>query len=201
MNSAIGQKGFTLIETILALSITAILLISVLSALRLGISSWERGEELIDRSSVKRSVIYRLEKEAASIYPFTIRDKERKIAFVGKSDSVGFATVAEIGSKIPGARWVYYTLGEDGLIINEKYLNDEDLLSFSGGEVISIEPGITGVAFEYQGKDGWSRVWDPRKDEFPRALRAEVMLKGGDKFTILLPVGAAIYGRAGTSPG
>ena len=40
-----GEGGFTLIETILTLSILVILLGLVLSSLRIGVMSWERGRD------------------------------------------------------------------------------------------------------------------------------------------------------------
>jgi len=197
MKMSVGdQNGFTLIETVLALSITAVLLIVVLSSLRLGISSWERGEALIERSSIKRNIFHRFEREAASAYPFRLKGKEGRIAFIGNGESAGFVTVASsVPSVIPGARFVYYVSGEEGIKVYEKYPTADDLLSFSGGELVETEPDAKGVSFEYLGNQGWSAEWQPRKDEFPRAVRVEVLLKDESKLYFTVPLGVKSYGQ------
>lgn len=185
------QQGFTLIEILLALSITTVLIISAFSALRLGFSSWERGEALLGKSALKRNIISRFEREASSIYPFTLK-QESKIAFLGKKDSVGFATVATMPSTIHGARWAFYTVGEKGLAVHEKFLTDEDLISFEGGELVESETSVKGMSLEYLGKEGWSSEWEPRKDELPNALRAKVLMADGDSVLITVPVGVGL---------
>ncbi|MBI1911052.1 MAG: prepilin-type N-terminal cleavage/methylation domain-containing protein [Deltaproteobacteria bacterium] len=201
MRAAIkSQNGFTLIETVLTLSITTVLLVAVLSALRLGISSWEKGEALVDKASIKRNVIYRLEREAASAYPYILKEKEKRIAFIGGSGSVGFVTTALTPSGIPGAKWVYYTSGNDGLQIQEKYLTAEDILSLEGGELAETESSVKSMKFEYLTKDGWKNDWEPRKEEVPRAIKAEIILKDESKLKLTVPFGSGQYGLIQNTP-
>lgn len=192
----VDQRGFTLLETVLALSITAVLLLMALSAMRLGISSWERGGDLLDRSALKRNIIHRLEREMTSVYPFVLNEKEKRTAFLGKSGAVGFVTAASTPSEIPGARWVYYSYGEKGLEVREKHLTAEDLPSFEDGELVEAEPEVKGISFEYLGRDGWSSEWEPRKDEIPRALKAEFLLKDEGRLRVTFLPGAWPSGRA-----
>ncbi|CAG1065981.1 hypothetical protein BAC1_01578 [uncultured bacterium] len=195
-SSKSGQLGFTLIETVLALSITAVLLVVVFSALRLGISSWERSESVLERASLKRNVVYRLEREAASAYPFLMKSDENKLAFFGSEKAVGFLTVASTPSSIPGPRWVYFVSGEEGLKVYEKPLTADDFPSFEGGALAETEPEVREIRFEYMGPDGQSSFWEPGKDKFPRALKAQILLRNEDMLTITVPVGAGYWQSA-----
>lgn len=191
-----GNRGFTLIETVLALSITAVVLVVVLSALRLGITSWEKGESFIDASSERRAAAYRLEREAASIYPFRLKGAQGMTAFSGSQDRVGFVTVASGISSIPGARWVYYISDEDGLKIYEKHISadDPELVSFEGGELVDTEASIRKIDFKYLGEAGWSGDWDGKG--LPRALKARLKLTDGSELEVLVQVRASMAGNA-----
>lgn len=198
--SQTDQRGFTLIETVLALSITAVFLVIVFSALKLGISSWERSESALERSALKRNVVYRLEREAASAYPFMMKSSENKLAFFGTERSVGFVTVASAPSLIPGPKWVYFVSTDEGLKVYEKHLTSDDFQSFEGGELAETEPDIREIRFEYIGKDGRSNSWEPGKNDFPKALKAEVLLRDDERLSITVPIGAG-YGQLATPPG
>lgn len=195
MKAAAGTEGFTLIETVLALSITAVVLVVVLSALRLGISSWERGESFMDASSARRSAAYRLEREAASMYPLRLKGTEVRSAFAGSRDAVGFVTVASGISAIPGARWVYYMSDEEGLKIYEKRISadDPELVSLTGGELVDVEPSIRKIDFEYLGESGWTGDWGAKG--LPRALRAQIGLADGSELTVTVQVRAVMAGN------
>lgn len=194
------EQGFTLIETVLALSIAAVLLVAVLSALKLGISSWERSGDLLDRSAVKRNIVHRLEREVASAYPLAIKDGNPKIVFSGRNDAVGFVTVASTASSISGARWVYYSLEDEGLRTYENYLTTGKLLSLEGGILVETAAEVREVNFKYLGKDGWGSVWEPEKNELPMALKADLFLRNNDKLSVTIPLGVSSYGQSGKGP-
>ena len=51
-----GQRGFTLLELVLALSIVAAMLAIVFGGLRVGVRAWQRGEERTESQQHSRSL-------------------------------------------------------------------------------------------------------------------------------------------------
>src|SRR3972149_6610878 len=66
-----GERGFTLIETLLATSILIMLLAILLSAFRLGIRSWEKGEAAVDSIAARRAILSRLPKDVGSMFQYS----------------------------------------------------------------------------------------------------------------------------------
>ena len=89
----LGEKGFTLLEVLLAMTILSLIAVIIGVSLRLGIRAWERGESDSDDSQKLRYVVERLSQEIRSVYPYQMLiDGEKAIAFKGKSDSIFFVT-------------------------------------------------------------------------------------------------------------
>ena len=66
-----GDRGFTLIELVLALSILAIMVTILFGGLRVGLRAWERGEAKASSLQRSRSVTQLLEEALGGIYPYT----------------------------------------------------------------------------------------------------------------------------------
>jgi len=65
----LSEKGFTLIETIVAVTIVAMMAVGIWSIFRTGIRSWSRGTEYIDESQRYRNILDLVRKQMASAYP------------------------------------------------------------------------------------------------------------------------------------
>lgn len=188
------ERGFTLLETLLAVSILAMLLAIVLSAFRLGIRSWEKGEAAIDSSAARRAIVSRLSADAGSMYPYSQNSGQAAEAarplFSAGNESLGFVTVTGGASPWGGAKWVYYSVDSAGLTVREKTVPAVDLNKNAGGALIELEGGVNGIRFEYLGPSGWEESWDiDLRKTLPGAIKATLSFRDGSTFSALLPVG------------
>lgn len=190
------QEGFTLIEIIVSLSITAVLLVIVLSALTLGIRSWEKGASGVEKAFLRRALEARLSREAGSIYPY--RQKDEGLLFSGKENSLGFVTTAMISNDLPwgGAKWVCYSSGKNGVTIREKTVPSKDVRQDKGGGLIELGPEVKELHFKYLGPDGWEADWDANeKNALPEAVSVWISFR--DKkwdMPLIIPVNTKMPG-------
>jgi hypothetical protein len=172
-----GEHGFTLIETVLALSITVIILGLILSSLRLSYLSWEKGTDVMEEALTRRFIAESFSADAASAYLYTQIEDGRKVYLFNGSESE-FAFVTANHSAAPGTPWggylfVNYSSGADGLTVSKKTVPVLSLAARGENTPIEIETAVKRVSFEYMGKDGWRESWEMEAlKELPRAVRA-----------------------------
>lgn len=61
------EQGFSLMEMLVAITITALLSTAVIASFRMGISSWKRGGEFLDRSQRLAAAVELIQKQVGSI--------------------------------------------------------------------------------------------------------------------------------------
>jgi hypothetical protein len=214
-----SDGGFTLLEIMLALVITAGIFLLLFSALRLGHRSQEKGMERDEISQHIRILNDRLAWLIRGAYPYSIKiEGEETLQFEGSAGSLGFVTTStDIYSEDPedaaGLKWVTIYSDGGGLRMKER-------IFFMGGETageeekeLVLDPDVTGIAFKYldlggAGEGGeeaeeegdiWVEVWDTEeKDYLPAAIKADITLTILEKEIQLPPVLARV--RAGYSP-
>ncbi|MFN3477451.1 MAG: prepilin-type N-terminal cleavage/methylation domain-containing protein, partial [Candidatus Methylomirabilales bacterium] len=85
------NKGLTLLELLITLTIMAFLGVIALEAFRLGSRSWEKGEGRAEREQRIRVIYGTLAQELASLQPVTaVVNGKPVLAFQGKSDRILF---------------------------------------------------------------------------------------------------------------
>lgn len=93
------EKGFTLLELIITITLASVVLVIILGGLRLSINAWEAGEERIAVYQRMRGVLRQLSHEIESCFLFYYKkDKftgKRYLAFEGRSDSFSIVSAAE----------------------------------------------------------------------------------------------------------
>jgi hypothetical protein len=121
-----SSAGFTLLEILIAMSLSIVILVILFAAMRLGYQSQGKGSEREEVTQKIRIVNDRIVWLLRGAYPFSIRRPDlQKFFFDGKSDSVGFVTtsVDSYGKgpeDLPGLKWVSVYADNEGLKIREK---------------------------------------------------------------------------------
>ena len=184
-----SSAGFTLLEILLAMSLSIVILVILFAAMRLGYRSQEKGEEREEVSQSLRVVNDRISWLLRGVYPFTIRRPDlAKLSFEGKSDRIGFVTTSvDSYGKGPedrgGLKWVSIYADSKGLEIREKVFFLEDVFDDTGGKVYLLDPDVKNIELEYYdvppqegAKEGeWVSSWDPdEKTYLPDAVRLKM---------------------------
>lgn len=200
--------GFTLIEVIMAITLSAVIVAILLAAMRLGYRSQEKGMWREEISQKMRILNDRLTWLLRGAYPYIIARTEGKVLyFSGKSGSAGFVTTSiDSYSEEPedraGMKWVQIFSDFEGLKIREKIYFLEDVFDDSGGKVYLLDPSVDRLEFEYldvnkkEKKEEWVSEWDPTdKDYLPAAVRVKMEFTHDNvkfkvpEFIVRLPAG------------
>ena len=164
------QRGFTLVEVVIALTIVATLLVITFAGLRVGLVAWQRGDERAQALERSRSINQIITRTLGSAYPYQIAAMGRepaKMLFEGAPDRVAFVTSTP---PFPGPDPIAFTavtLGLStatavpGLGLTQKALPNEKPFDAALTPVF-VDGVVTGVRFRYL-KDAtgeWTDRWD-----------------------------------------
>jgi len=86
------HRGFTLIELVIAITLMGLVLVALYSGLRLGLNSWDSGEQRAEAVNRLRATQEFLRRQLAqSMTVFQIRDQQEQIVvFTGQTDRIEF---------------------------------------------------------------------------------------------------------------
>lgn len=170
MTSLNDRKGFTLLELMISLTILGLIATVIFSSLRLGLRTWEKGEEKVEQYQRIRVVLEILESQLRSTYPYIIQDektKEQFPFFQGEKDSIKFVSPISFKTEEPmGLSLVSYKVAGQGrgalqyspakvflaseeLILNKDIFKEE---SIKEKEEIELFPQLKQISFQYYGK-------------------------------------------------
>jgi len=193
------NKGFTLIELVIALTLSVVIVVILLAAMRLAYKSQAKGAEKIDMAQKIRLLEARVTWLLRGAYPFFVKKlDEQKLFFEGESDQIGFVTTSvDSHGKGPddmaGLKWVSLFMDNEGLKMREKVFFLEDVFDDDGGKVYLLEPEVKELEFEYydipegETQGDWVSDWDPDEKEYiPAAVKCKITLEHEGK-TFVLP--------------
>jgi general secretion pathway protein J len=195
------NKGFTLVELVIALTLSVVIFVILLSAMRLAYKSQEKGAERIEVDQKIRVMGDRITWLLRGAYPFFIKktvDRDQKLYFEGESDKIGFVTssVDSYGKgpeDLAGLKWVSIFIDNEGLKMREKVFFLEDVFDDDGGKVYLLDPEVKKLEFEYydlpedETEGDWVSDWDPdEKDYIPTAVKFKITFEHEGK-TVVMP--------------
>ena len=200
---AAGERGFTLLEMLIAMSLLGLLMLGLFGGLRLGARVWEAGDAQ-SANRVRVEAVQRfIRTYLAQARPLTAADRtgDDVIAFIGGADNLEFTAALPAHLSAGGFDHVTLTLvdSEDGdgraLILRRGPLarrEDGRAELFEGDEseteTAVLLDDIAGVAFSYYGvPDGredpeWTDRWDDEA-RLPLLVRIRVALPETDRRT------------------
>ena len=193
-----NNRGFTLLELLIAITLSILILVVLGSAMRLGYKSQAKGTERGEMMQKMRILEDRIAWLIRGVYPFYLKKPdEKKIFFDGKSDQVGFVTssIDTHGTgpeDTAGLKWVSIFVDSEGLKIREKIFFLEDVFDDSNGKIYLLDPEVRKIEFEFfeikeDEKQGtWISEWDPSdKETIPTAVKVTMTLeRNGQKIEI-----------------
>lgn len=176
-----GERGFTLVELLIALAIVGALLAIAFGGLRVALASWRQGEDRAEAHQHVRSVALTLARAISATYPYRA---SRSLApapvvlFAGTERQVEFVTQA---APFPGATPIAFTAvvfafdegAEPGLVVRQRALPNRE--PFGDATVVYRDPTVTALRLAYLDDNGWQDVWDGAEAQAtPRAVRITV---------------------------
>jgi general secretion pathway protein J len=190
-----GQRGFTLLELLLALAIIGALVVIAFSGVRIALAAWRQGEDRAEAHQHLRGVVISLARSVSGMYPYNAARGDaptRELLFTGAESRLEFVTqAAPYPASIPVAfTAVVFEIGntgeQRGLVVRQRVLPNRS--PFTDSTVVFNDPALTDLAFSYLDENGtWQSSWDTEAaKKLPRAVR--------------ISVGGTIGGRAETLP-
>ena len=218
-----SEKGFTLLEMIIAVTLVAMMALSLWAVFRISIRSWSRGTESIDANQRHRSIFDMVRKQMASTYGLMApADPQRgfasRLIFNGTETSLRFISLNSLHfQESPGLTFVIYEIVQDSngafsLVEKEaRYLGQPSDQEASAGQAkpTPVFNNLISCVFEYFGpgefddRAEWVREWDgERLKRLPEAISITMVSHdpGGDVLNrhMVVPVQAeAIDHRVG----
>jgi prepilin-type N-terminal cleavage/methylation domain-containing protein len=168
------QRGFTLVEVVIALTIVATLLVVMFGSLRVGLAAWQRGDdraEVLDRA---RSLTQVITRALGGAHPYLTSPQGQvaaRLLFEGAPNRVAFVTaVAPFPTAAPIA-FTAVTLSQEtgpvpGLAVRQKPLPNAE--PFDRGLEPALVDGTVGdVRFRYQRESdrAWTERWDADQEK------------------------------------
>jgi general secretion pathway protein J len=174
------ERGFTLIEIVIALSLVAALLAITFGGLRVGMAAWRRGDARAEQLQRIRSLDEVLARAVGGVHPYqreTEGGNPGAPLFEGEADRLAFVTTRP---PVPLAATIAFTavaLGRDasGFTIREGALPSRE--PFARLAPVLVDTSGIALRFRYlRGQDrSWVDRWDPAVEQgLPAAIEIRI---------------------------
>lgn len=201
-----GERGFTLLELVIALAIVGALLVVAFGGMRVVLGAWRQGEDRAEAHQHVRGAALALARIVGGAYPYRASrgeapdpmvlfdGSERRLEFVTASPAVPFEAPIAFAA-------VVVTVDEGGerpgLVIRQRALPNRE--PFGEAAVVFHDPAITSLELRYLDEVGaWQDAWDARDRGLPRAVRIALGATLGGRQQALPPLTVSL--RLGVEP-
>jgi general secretion pathway protein J len=181
------QRGFTLIELVVALALLGGMMLLLYSGLAFGLRSWDAADNNGRRTADRRIAFNFLRREIGETFPMRFKDSMAvKFAFEGKENSLRFVSSRPAGISASGLSLVGVEL-ENGAertrnLVMRRAMPDDEAKTFAPldkGERTVLFEGVDSVTFQYFGSENdfteptWVDAWDyPAR--IPQMIRVRI---------------------------
>ena len=183
------DRGFTLLELVISLTIVTVIVVIVFGALRIGIRAWEKGERDVDIRQRQRIVLDLIKRQLASTCVGDVWAKDQQmVPLKGDSKSIEFVSQIPLTPGRPfGMVFVKYAVKREKSGDREQLAFYERNVALPGkrgadspeeGDFFELMSGMKSMVFEYlkerpgEAASTWQNSWDPQVDAgIPRAVR------------------------------
>lgn len=160
-----ANKGFTLLELMISITIFTIILLIIFGAVRLGYRSIEKAERTIELLERLRTSITIIESQFQSQIPLTYEENgEKRLYFIGQKESIQFTTNYSAWSGQRGYVRVVYNIEPDPNGRKALYLTENTILLDDSRKTMLLND-LEEISFHYfykepQNLDGeWRDEW------------------------------------------
>jgi general secretion pathway protein J len=196
------ERGFTLVEVLLALSVGAALLVVAFGGVRLGLAAWGRGEARAAALEHDRSLEQVLRRAVGGAFPYRgaiVKAGASGLFFDGQPDRLTLVTVAPpIAATIPIAfTAVHLSQDERGLAVRQLSLPNREPVDQV--TALLVDPAVVALRFRYLGEEAekWSDRWEPGRGQgLPRAVEIRLTTESGGRRVEQPPLVVAIRALA-----
>jgi general secretion pathway protein J len=198
-----SQRGFTLLELLIALAIVGALLAIAFGGLRVALAAWAQGEDRAEAHQHLRSIALVLGRGIGAAYPYRAslgQSPELSVLFRGTAERVELVTQA---APLPDSGAVAFTAvvielaseSEEGpaLVVRQRVLPNRE--PFAEAPVVLRDPAVYQLALAYLDQQGnWQEEWDGEAQEtLPRAVRITVATRGSGRVETTLPLTVPLH--------
>ena len=192
------QKGFTLLELLISITLLGMILVLLFGGLRLGVRSWDAVQQQVDNLNTVRSVENFLRREIAMTQPYRWKSATgQRLAFLGERSKINFIAQlpARIGGgglyaislgiehSVTGKRLVWKHLPLDAMVLDFSPLAQAQEIVLAGSEFSAVDD--IWLTYFGQANDSAAPVWMDRWDSdarLPMLIRIQVKLANGSEW-------------------
>lgn len=192
MKRAAGRsRGFTLLETVVALTLLAVMLGMLFAGLRTGLRAWDAGLARAERADHLLLAVGFVRRELEAAFPWRLKDPMAvRLAFLGEGERVRFVSSRPAQLGAGGLAFVSFAFepargGErNGRLVMRRAFaaaNEADLASLEEAQPFTLLEGVTAARFSYFGAPNdvtapaWADAWQALQ-RMPSHVRVELEL-------------------------
>jgi hypothetical protein len=182
MKNKILKMGFTLIEVMLSLFITAIIIAVLSIVFNTGLRSFRQGRDLIDITKKAQFVMTKISSELSGAIAFSnpnisLQGNLNSVFFVAPIDNSSNYELCEVGYSYDAAqkRIMRYLLTK-----NSGSFNLPDSVAYNtgiGGSNSTFCEGVTAFEFHYFDGTSWSSTW-ASANQLPQLIEIKIEIQG-----------------------